>query len=93
MIYYSGFNTGRIVSCFNSTLTLPANTTPPCGFTATKFGTGDYSIDLGWKVDNRFFPSVAAMRPSRCARTRMEPLAVHRLGSGNEAIAALPIGL
>jgi hypothetical protein len=55
MIYYSGFNTGRIVSCFNSTLTLPANTTPPCGFTATKFGTGDYGIDLGWKVDNRFF--------------------------------------
>jgi len=55
MIYYSGFNTGRIVSCFDSTRTSPANTTPPCGFTATKFGTGDYGIDLGWKVDNRFF--------------------------------------
>lgn len=53
-IYYSGFSNG-IVSCFNSTLAAPANTTPPCGFKTTKFGTGDYAIDFGFKANNRFF--------------------------------------
>lgn len=54
LVYYSGF-TGNIVYCFNSTLTAPANMTPPCGFNATKFATGDYVIDFGFKADTRSF--------------------------------------
>ncbi len=55
MIFYSGFNGGRIVTCFNSTLQGPAATTPPCGFSAAKGSTGDYLIDFGFEVDDRFF--------------------------------------
>ena len=55
MLYYSGFNSGRIVSCFNSTLAGAAATTPPCGFSATKNGTGDYTLDFGFEIDDRFF--------------------------------------
>lgn len=55
MVYYSGFNSGRIVSCFNSKLSGTAATTPPCGFTATKRGTGTYVFDFGFRIDNRFY--------------------------------------
>jgi hypothetical protein len=54
-VYYSGFSGGKIIKCFNSTLAAPANTTPPCGFAATRFGVGDYAIDFGFKVSSRFF--------------------------------------
>jgi hypothetical protein len=54
LVYYNGFS-GTIVSCFNSTLTAPANATPPCGFSATRFSTGDYVIDFGFKVDTHAF--------------------------------------
>jgi hypothetical protein len=55
MLYYSGFNSGRIVSCFNSTLSGTAATSPPCGFSETKVGTGAYILDFGFEVDDRFF--------------------------------------
>jgi hypothetical protein len=55
MVYYSGFNSGRIVSCFNSTLSGAAATTAPCGFKATKRATGNYVLDFGFKIDNRFY--------------------------------------
>jgi hypothetical protein len=55
MVFYSGFNGGRIVSCFNSTLYGAAATTAPCGFAATRVGTGDYILDLGFEIDDRFF--------------------------------------
>lgn len=55
MLYYSGFNSGRIVSCFNSTLSGTQATSPPCGFSATKVGTGTYVLDFGFEVDDRFF--------------------------------------
>jgi hypothetical protein len=55
MVYYSGFNSGRVVSCFNSTLSGAAATTPPCGFSATKVGTGDYILDFGFEIDDRFY--------------------------------------
>jgi len=44
-----------IVSCFNSTLAGPAATTPPCGFTFDKAGTGDYILNFGFQVSDRFF--------------------------------------
>ena len=55
MLYYSGMNSGRIVSCFNSTLSGAAATNPPCGFSATKLGTGSYILDFGFEIDDRFF--------------------------------------
>jgi hypothetical protein len=54
MVFYSGLSNG-IAYCFNSTLAGAAATTPPCGFTPTRFGTGDYQIDFGFQVDDRFF--------------------------------------
>ncbi len=45
---------GLIGACFNSTLSSSA-TAPPCGFTWSKPGTGDYIIDFGFEVDDRFF--------------------------------------
>jgi hypothetical protein len=55
MVYYSGNNSGRIATCFNSTLSGAAATTPPCGFAQTKNNVGDYTIDFGFEVDDRFF--------------------------------------
>jgi len=54
MVLYSG-PAGSIVSCFNSTLAGAAATTPPCGFVSDKTGTGDYIVDFGFEVDDRFF--------------------------------------
>jgi hypothetical protein len=53
MMFYNGFN-GSIVSCFNSTLSGAAASTPPCGFNSDKTGKGDYIIDFGFQVDDRF---------------------------------------
>jgi type IV secretory pathway VirB2 component (pilin) len=58
LILFSGFNGGKIAYCFNSTLSGAAATTPPCGFTFSKPGTGDYIIDFGFEVDDRFFSVV-----------------------------------
>lgn len=55
MVYFSGLNSGRVVSCYNSTLSAPAATTPPCGFAFTKTGTGSYILDFGFEIDDRFF--------------------------------------
>jgi len=44
-----------IAYCFNSTLAGAAATTPPCGFSYTRFAAGDYNIDFGFQVDDRFF--------------------------------------
>jgi hypothetical protein len=44
-----------IAYCFNSMLPGAAATTPPCGFSYTRFGPGDYNIDFGFQVDDRFF--------------------------------------
>jgi trimeric autotransporter adhesin len=54
MMFYSGISNG-IAYCFNSTLSGLAATTPPCGFLAGKFGTGDYVLNFGFQVNDRFF--------------------------------------
>ena len=55
MAYVSGFDPGRIVSCFNSTLIGAPATIPPCGFSISKLGTGDYILDFGFQIDDRFY--------------------------------------
>jgi hypothetical protein len=54
MAFFSPYNGGRIALCFNSTLSGAPATTPPCGFTFHIFGAGDYMIDFGFQVDDRF---------------------------------------
>jgi hypothetical protein len=72
MVLYSGFNSGNIAYCFNSTLSGTAATTPPCGFGQRKLGTGDYIIDFGFEVDDRFFsvaPSFYSLPFTLCTVT------------------------
>jgi hypothetical protein len=54
MMFYSGLSNG-IAYCFNSTLSGAAATTPPCGFLAGKLGTGDYILNFGFQINDRFF--------------------------------------
>jgi hypothetical protein len=63
MVFASGLS-GNIVSCFNSTLPGAAATTPPCGFTMDKTGTGDYILNFGFQVDDRFFALTPAVTAS-----------------------------
>jgi trimeric autotransporter adhesin len=55
MVFVQGFTNTVIASCFNSTLSGAAATTPPCGFGFDKTGVGDYIVDFGFQVDDRFF--------------------------------------
>jgi len=56
MVLVDGFPPNvNILYCFNSTLSGAAATTPPCGFSLTRQNTGNYLIDFGFEVDDRFF--------------------------------------
>jgi len=50
----SGGPGAGIVRCFNSQLSGSGQSTPPCGLTYTKDAVGDYNVDFGFEVDNRF---------------------------------------
>jgi hypothetical protein len=54
MVLLDGY-ASNIVTCFNSTLAGAAATTPPCGFVLDKTGKGDYILDFGFQVDDRFY--------------------------------------
>jgi len=64
MLHFSPFNGGRIISCFNSTLSGAAATTPPCGFLFGILGTGDYLFDFGFEVDDRIYSVTSATEVS-----------------------------
>ncbi len=53
MIFYNG--QGTILESYNSFLTGSAANTPPSGFTVTRTDVGRYTIDFGFKVNDRFF--------------------------------------
>jgi hypothetical protein len=55
MAYVSGFDPGRIVSCFNSTLIGAPATVAPCGFSINKLGAGTYVLDFGFQIDDRMY--------------------------------------
>jgi hypothetical protein len=59
MLHFSPFSGGRIISCFNSTLSGAAATKPPCGFTFDITGKGDYIFDFGFEVDDRIYSATA----------------------------------
>jgi hypothetical protein len=48
-----------ILRCFNSTLSGAAATTPPCNFFFHEWGTGDYTIDFQFQVNDRFVSATA----------------------------------
>jgi hypothetical protein len=59
MLHFSPFNSGRIISCYNSTLSGAAATTPPCGFLFDITGVGDYIFDFGFEVDDRIYSATS----------------------------------
>jgi hypothetical protein len=48
-----------IQRCFNSTLKGADATTPPCGFNLIENFPGDFLIDMGFEVDDRFVTATA----------------------------------
>jgi hypothetical protein len=64
-LHFSPFNGGRIISCFNSTLSGAAATTPPCGFTFDITGAGDYIFDFGFEVDDRVYSATPGTQSNR----------------------------
>jgi hypothetical protein len=59
MLHFSPYSGGKIISCFNSTLSGAAATTPPCGFLFDITGVGDYIFDFGFEVDDRFYSATS----------------------------------
>jgi hypothetical protein len=53
MVYVEPTGSG-IIRCFNSQLTGSTASTPPCGMTFTYNEPGDYFVDFGFEVDDRF---------------------------------------
>jgi hypothetical protein len=51
-----------VVRCYNSQQAGSAMSTSPCGITVTRIGPGDYWVDFGFKVNDRFV-SVAGIQP------------------------------
>ena len=43
-----------IQQCYNSTLMGTSAITPPCGFNLTEIGQDNFTIDIGFEVDDRF---------------------------------------
>jgi hypothetical protein len=77
MLYVNGDSAPyNIVRCFNSTLSGPAATTPPCGITFNEEELGIWGFTFNFEVDNRF-ASATLDYPSNSS-----PPGVIRLGYG-----------
>jgi hypothetical protein len=57
MLFYSPSNGGKVEHCFNSILSGAAATTPPCGISIINNFIGDYVLDFGFRIDDRFLMS------------------------------------
>ncbi len=56
MVYLNGLNAPyKIVECFNSALSGAAASTPPCGLNLEEVAPGEFTIDFGFEIDDRFF--------------------------------------
>ena len=53
MVYFEP-TTGGIKHCFNSQIAGSGAATPPCGITFSYNSAGDYNLDFGFEVDDRF---------------------------------------
>jgi len=57
-----------ILRCFNSALVGAAATTPPCGINLTETISGNWNLDFGFEIDDRFF-SVEVAGGAVCHQT------------------------
>lgn len=82
-----GTSTPAFLRCFNSQDN-PARTSGTCGFTITKNGVGDYTVDFGFQVDDRFY-SLAVQHTSSVTGTvftlagQPNKLGVHTFSNGS----------
>jgi len=68
MVYVQGLNAPySITRCFNSTLAGAAATTPPCGFVLTEISSGDFDVDFGFQITDRFFLATPDWTSATCS--------------------------
>ncbi len=68
MVYVQGLNAPySITRCFNSTLFGAAATTPPCGFKLTEISSGDFDVDFGFQITDRFFLATPDWTSASCS--------------------------
>jgi hypothetical protein len=61
MVFVNGFQSPySIIRCFNSTLSGPPATTPPCGIQLNEFSIGTFFVDFGFQVNDRFLSATVA---------------------------------
>ena len=68
LVFVDPFATSKIVRCFNSQLSEPAASTPPCGFTYIQNNLGGTIVDLGFDVSGRFFQVTNISAPNDSAQ-------------------------
>jgi hypothetical protein len=94
MMLFTGTNEGVFISCWNSALSGPAASTPPCGFKEIYHNTGQYILDLGFPIDHRFFaltplgpvPAEICTNSLRCGNKQdslLDPNRVEIAGQGD----------
>ena len=67
MAYIEGMSAPySITRCFNSTLSGAAATTPPCGFNLSEIAPGDFALDFGFQVSDRFVSATADNADTAC---------------------------
>jgi len=64
MLVYDDIDKKTMLGCFNSTLSGPAATTPPCGFKTAWVSTGEYSVDFGFNLGGRFVSATSYLGQS-----------------------------
>jgi len=94
MLKFSPFNGGRIVTCFNSTLSGASATTPPCGIGFDIAGPGEYTFFFDFQIDDRIlsltgagnfgtFPLRVCTDLDGCTDTNQKVFVQSTDGSGN----------
>jgi hypothetical protein len=93
MALVSGFGNGgkgSIYRCFNSTLPGAAATTVPCGFSLDRTGPGDYIVDFGFEIDDRFASAtpVYGLTVAVCTNVYSSSTCIHTLSANQAEITA-----
>jgi hypothetical protein len=82
MAVIQGVNAPYSISyCFNSTLSGAAATTPPCGFILSELQPGEFIIDFGFDISDRFFSTTLEC----CYTSGVAPLYLAR-GPGSTSV-------
>jgi hypothetical protein len=93
LIAYSGFAGGRIIECWNFNIPGAAATVPPCGFSVNRLDVGDYVVDLGFEVDNRFISVTPTQTTSAfTACTNIAAACLHTLTANQAEVSFVDSG-